>query len=91
MWQAINLFQHIIERVPFSSILDPAVFKCCFNDIHSIMKSELEMFADDCTIFNCIYNTTNEAVHASCSKIYAAFNHVLLNEANLYATNVSGI
>eukprot|EP00061_Rhincodon_typus_P010068 g34072.t1 len=55
--------QDISAGVPQGSALGPTIFSCFINDLPSIIRSEVGMFADDCTIFCVIrYSLDTEAV-----------------------------
>eukprot|EP00061_Rhincodon_typus_P019160 g9588.t1 len=56
--------QDISAGVPQGSALDPTIFICFINDLPSIIRSEVGMFADDCTMFCTICDFSDiEAVH----------------------------
>ena len=56
--------QDISVEVPQASVLGPTVFSCFINDLPSVIRSEVGMFADDCTMFSTIRNSSDtEAVH----------------------------
>ena len=50
--------------VPQGSALGQTIFNCFSNDLPSITRSEVGMFANDCTMFSTIHNSSDsEAVH----------------------------
>eukprot|EP00061_Rhincodon_typus_P001226 g14088.t1 len=56
--------QDISAEVPQGDILGPTIFSCFINEIPSIIRSEVEMFTNDCTMFSTIHDSSDaEAVH----------------------------
>eukprot|EP00061_Rhincodon_typus_P003254 g19634.t1 len=56
--------QNISAGVPQGIVLGPTFFSCFFNDLPFIIRSEIGMFADDCTIFSTIHDYSDtEAVY----------------------------
>ena len=56
--------QDISAGVPQGSVLGPTIFSCFINVLSSIIRSEVGMFADDCTMFSTIHDSSDtEAVH----------------------------
>ena len=56
--------QDISAGVPQGSVLGPTIFSCFINDLPSVIRSEVGMFANDCTMFSTIRDSSDtEAVH----------------------------
>ena len=56
--------QGITAGVPQGSVLGSTIFSCFINDLPSILRSDVGMFADDCTMFSTICDSSDtEAVH----------------------------
>ena len=56
--------QDISAGVPQGSVPDPTIFSCFINDLPSVIRSEVGMFVDDCTMFSIIRDSSDtEAVH----------------------------
>ena len=46
----------VISGVPQGTVLAPFLFLCFINDLPSVVKSKIRMYADDTLIYNTIYN-----------------------------------
>ena len=56
--------QDISAGVSQNIVLGPTIFSCFINDRPPIIRSEGGMFADDCTMFSTIHDSSDtEAVH----------------------------
>eukprot|EP00061_Rhincodon_typus_P004150 g21854.t1 len=44
--------QDIFAGVLLGNVLGPTIFSCFINDLPSTMRSEMGMFANDCTMFS---------------------------------------
>eukprot|EP00061_Rhincodon_typus_P006724 g27687.t1 len=56
--------QDISPGVPQGSVLGPTIFCCFINDLPSIIRSEVGMFTNDCTMLSAIHDSSDtEAVH----------------------------
>jgi len=61
LWRVSHLSSRTSLRV---SVLDPTIFSCFINDLPSVIRSEVEMFADDYTMFSIIPDSSDtESVH----------------------------
>eukprot|EP00061_Rhincodon_typus_P005013 g23975.t1 len=60
----LSQLQDISAGVPQGSVLGPTIFSSFINDLPCIIRSEVGMSADDCTMFRTIHDSSDtEAIH----------------------------